>query len=114
MIENMIEGRPFLYQSMRQTVYHVAKEGVEVVQSWSSQEPIVAFVDGDKGDHEPEGTLVRHSVQLVVASSPKGAFGKWIKQLGHGSLITRLAIKLWSRKELFLTGLILVLFSTLS
>jgi hypothetical protein len=51
MIENMIEGRPFLYQ---------AKEGI----------------DGDKENYEPKGFLIRESVQLIVASPPKGVYRK--------------------------------------
>ncbi len=109
----MIEGRPFLFQATRGTVYHVAEKGVEVVQSWSSKEAIVAFVDGDMGDYEPDDILIRHSVQLIVASSPKGAYKKWTKQTGHASVVTRLAIKPWSREELSLAGFVLVLLSTL-
>jgi hypothetical protein len=107
----MIEGRPFLFQSMEKTVYHVTEGGVKEVPkdgSWDSREPIVALIDGDKGDYEPNEKLLRPSVQLVVASSPKGANQKWIKQTGHASFITTLAIKLWSRKELLLTGLVLL------
>ena len=47
-IENMIEGRPFLFQVIDGTIYHIAEKGVEAVQSWSSKERIEAFVDGDK------------------------------------------------------------------
>jgi len=66
-IENMIEGRPFLYQAIGGTVYHVAENGVEAVQSWSSQEIIVAFVDGDEGDYKPDEILLRRSVDLNVS-----------------------------------------------
>ncbi|KAH9964025.1 hypothetical protein BJV74DRAFT_303985 [Russula compacta] len=48
-------------------------------------------------------------VQLVVASSPKGADQGWIKQAGHGSIISSLVTKLWSLEELIRTGLILAL-----
>jgi hypothetical protein len=103
----MIEGSPFLYQSVDGTVYHVAEEGIQAVELWSSQEEIVAFVDGDKS-YDPKEILVDHSVQLIVASSPKGAHAKWIKQIGPGSSVTALVVKLWSDKELFLTGLALL------
>ena len=109
----MIEGRPFLYQTIGPVVFHVDEKGVEMVQSWSSQEPIVAYIDGDEGDSKPEGFLVCSTVQLVVASPPKGAYKKWTKQTGHATYITKLVTKLWSRKELFLTGLVLSLLSTL-
>ena len=112
MVEYMIEGRPFLFQSMENIVYHVAEKGVEVVQSWSSKERIVAFVDADhKNSHEPKRMLNRFTVQLVVASSPKVSSEKWIKQAGHGSCFNQLAINLWSQKELLITGLVLVLLS---
>ena len=49
-IENITEGRPFLYQAIGGTVvYHVAEKGVETVQSWSSEKTIVALVDGGEG-----------------------------------------------------------------
>jgi hypothetical protein len=49
MIENMIEGRPFLHQALSDVVYHVSENGVEEVWPWSSDkdETIVAFVDGE-------------------------------------------------------------------
>jgi hypothetical protein len=106
----MIEGRPFLYQAVRGTVYYVAEKGVEAVESWSTEETTVAFVDGDNG---PDEILLCRSVQLIVASSPKGAYQKWIKQTGHASFVTKLAVKLYSREELLLTGLVLALLSTL-
>jgi hypothetical protein len=111
MVEHMIEGRPFLFQSMEDTVYHVAEKGVEVVQSWSSKETIVAFFDGDsEKNHEPKRMLTRlSSVQLIVASSPKVSSEKWIKQAGDGSHFNRLAINLWSQEELLIAGLVLVL-----
>jgi hypothetical protein len=113
MIKKMIEGRPFLFQAVRGTVYHVSKKGVEVVQSWSSKETIVAFVDGDMGDYEPDNILIHRSVQLIVAASPQGAYKKWTKQTGHASVVTRLVIKPWSREELLLAGFVLALISTL-
>ncbi len=109
----MIEGRPFLYQAYEGTVYHVTEKGVEAVQSWSSKETIVAFVDDDGGEYGPKNFLIRRTVQLVVASSLEGAYLKWTKQTGHASFITQLAVKLWSHEELFLTGSVLSLLSIL-
>ena len=103
----MIEGHPFLYQPSKGTVIHVAKEGVEVVKSWSADGRIVAFVDGDELDYEPDHILRIPSVQLIVASSPKGANQRWIKQLGQGSFVTQLVVDLWSQEELLITGLVL-------
>ncbi|KAF8273634.1 hypothetical protein EI94DRAFT_1676237 [Lactarius quietus] len=107
LFELMIGGRPFLFQSNLGTVYHVTKESVEIIGSWSSPDPITAFIDGDKRDWEPSELVIRPSVQLIVAASPKVASQKWTKQTGHGSFISQFAIKLWSRKELLLTGLFL-------
>ena len=78
-IEIMIEGHPFLYRAIGGTVYHVSKKGVEAIQSWSSEEAIVAFIDGDKGDYEAKDFLIRREVQFIVVASPKGAFKKWTK-----------------------------------
>jgi hypothetical protein len=111
-IESMIEGRPFLYQTRTGTVYHVAENGVDAVQSWSSDEPIVAFVDGDKRDYEPDEIIQRRSVQIVVASFPSGINKRWMKQIS-GSFFTELVVKLWSPRELLLTGLVLALLSSL-
>jgi hypothetical protein len=114
-IENMIEGRPFLYQEAFGTVYHVAEKGVEVAKklSWSSNETIVAFVDGDES-FAPHYMLRHPPVQLIVASSPNEQNRNWIKQAGPGSFVTTLVVELWTQKEFLLTGLVLALFSTLN
>jgi hypothetical protein len=106
-IEYMIEGRPFLFQPDRGTVYHVANDGVNVVWSRPPDEAIVAFVDGDPEDFVPQKFLIHHSVQLIVASSPKVSSEKWIKQAGN--TVTQIATNLWSEKELLLTGSVLAL-----
>jgi len=107
-IEFLLAGRQFLYQPENAggTVYHVTKKGVEAIKSFSPLEsPIVLFVDGDSGDSEP---IISHpSVQIIVTSSPNGANHKWIKQAGRNTIIIKLATKLWSSRELFLTGLVL-------
>jgi hypothetical protein len=107
-IESLIAGRPFLYQTKGGTVYHVAQNGAAAIpSSWSPETHIVAFVDGDKGDCEPKGFLFSFLVQIIVASSPKGAYYRWIKQAGSNTIVTKLATSLWSPRELFLTGLVL-------
>ena len=107
MVEYMIEGRPFLYQAKAGAVYHVAEEGVEVAQSssWPSDETIVALVDGDAKDFALNDILNHHSVQLIVASSPKVENLDWIKQAGPAS-VTQLVVYLWTHKEVLLTGLV--------
>jgi len=101
----MIEGRPFLYQAKDGTVYHVHEKGVQPIESWSSNEDIVAFVDGDKEGYKPNNMLIpRRRVKIVLASSPKGANKPWMKDKGR---VTTLATTLWSPQELFLTGFVL-------
>jgi len=99
----MIEGRPFLYQACNRTVFYVNENGVEAIQSWPSNTDIVAFVDGDK-DYEPHDMLIMDRVQIILASSPKGAGAKWIRQEGY---IRTIACKLWSARELLIAGFVL-------
>src|SRR6266581_3875571 len=106
----MIEGRSFLYQDLDRTVYHINENGVQAIQSLSSDE-IVAFVDGDGESYEPSVMLLDDRVQIILASSPKGASGKWTKQVAD---VTVIATELWSPHELFLAGFVLgILLSTL-
>jgi hypothetical protein len=66
MIESMIEGRQFLFQTIEGTVYHIAKEGVvRVVHLWSSKNHIAAFVDADKENYIPSRLLYDHSVIIL-------------------------------------------------
>ena len=109
----MIEGRPFLYQGLDGKVYRVDEDGVQPIQYWSSDTGIVAFVDGDKKDHEPKPLLFHHNVQIIMASSPRSINSSWITQSNDG-LVTILIAKLWSARELFLAGFVLgLLLSTL-
>ena len=119
----MIEGRPFLYQAVKGALYYVDEKGFNAVRPksinadrpkyirpWSSKGPIAAFIDGDSTTYEPHlMALNDHSVQIIVASSLKGASSAqtWIKQLRSRRDLIRLTCKLWSPKELFVTGLVL-------
>ncbi len=110
--ECLIEGCPFLYQTKGGTVYHVAQNGVEAVRDWPLENPkthIMAFVDGDKGDCEPKEFLFYPSVQIIVATSPRGVNQKWVWQAesDYETIFAKLATDLWSPQELFLTGLVL-------
>ena len=105
-IESLIEGRPFLYQTSDRTVYHVTHAGVKEIQSsWSPEAHIVAFIDGDEADNAPKPFILNGKVQIIVASSPKVTNQKWIKQAAI-AVFTQLATSLWSAQELFLTGLV--------
>jgi len=109
----MIDGRQFLYQDIDRDVYHVSEGGVESIEQWTSTQRIVAFVDGDEGTYAPKRFLYHSCVQIIMAASPKGVNAKWIKQVPVGNTpVTKLTIKLWSPRELFLTGLILVLLAS--
>ena len=109
----MIDGCQFLFQDIDGIVYHVARKGVESIDQWPPTERIMAFIDGDGRDAAPRDFLYHPSVQIIIAACPRGANGKWIKQVPVGMItVTQLAIKLWSPRELFLTGLILVLLAS--
>ena len=100
----MIEGCPFLYQASDGTVYHVSENGVEAIQVWLSDEVIVAFVDGDEKNNDPKHMLRRDTVQIILATSPRGADRGWMKQVGG---VTTFVTELWSPRELFLAGSVL-------
>jgi hypothetical protein len=109
MVECIINSCPFLYQTMHGTVYHVSRT-VAVIDSWSSKEGITAFIDGDQtqpGSCVPKPFLLSRSIQIILASSPEGANQKWPKQLGNVGFVTKYITALWSRREFFLTGLVI-------
>jgi len=96
-------------------LYYVDKMNFNLVESfeshrpWSSEGRIVAFIDGDNAKTKPnEWALHDRSVQIIVASSPKGATSakEWIKDLLSQRGLITLTTNLWSRRELFVTGLV--------
>lgn len=96
-IEFLIAGRPFLYQTIEGNVYHVTQNGVEEIWSyWSPKTHIVAFVDGDKGESKPKCFLFQDSVQIIVVSYPEGANQRWIEKVGNFTIITKLATSLFA------------------
>jgi len=55
--------------------YHVNKNDVQAIWSYPDKH-IVAFVDDNKKGYEPQYMLtVNESLQIILASSPKGAGG---------------------------------------
>ena len=99
----MIEGCPFLFQDTDGIVYHVNENGVDLIWSWSSNEYIVAFIDGDYKNYESKRMICHDPVQIIMTSSPNGTTGDWVNQAGG---VTTLATDLWSFRELFLTGFV--------
>ena len=69
----------------------------------------MAFFDNDNDDKsQPKGFLLHSAVQIIVATSPRGAYRKWITQtMSSTTIFTKLAISRWSVSELFITGLVL-------
>ena len=100
----MIQGCPFLYQAPDGVVYSVNEGGVQAIQCWESEEGIVAFVDGNKGNYDPDYMLRIATVQIILASPPRGAYRDWMKRAG---VIKKLAFELWSPGELFIAGFVL-------
>ena len=94
-----------MYQASDRTVDRVSDNGVKVIQSWSSKEEILAFVDSDEENCDPKHMLRKHTVQITLASFPKVANRGWIKQVGRVNIV--LAIEPWSPREPFLAGFVL-------
>jgi len=108
----MIEGCPFLYQTSNGNVYSVNENGLHAIRSWSSDEDIVAFVDVGRNNYDDPNDILHHrTVQIILATSPRGANRRWIKRAGG---VTKLITELWSPRELFVAGFVLgFLLSTL-
>lgn len=102
----MIEGLPFLYQTIQGDIFHVA-DSLTLIKSWSSEEHIVAFVDTDTDYYTPKDILIDPVIQIVLTSSPRGSRQRWLKQ--YPKLVRMYVTDLWSPKELFLTGLVVSL-----
>ena len=100
----MIGGCPFLYQTSNGDVYSVNKNGLYAIQFWSSDKDIVAFVDVGRNNYDPNDMLHHPTVQIILATSLRGANWHWIKRAGG---ITKLITELWSPHELFVAGFVL-------
>jgi hypothetical protein len=102
----MIEGVPFLYQTIEGDVYHVA-DSVTLINKWSAKEYIVAFVDADTVSYAPNHILINPRIQIVLTSPPKSSKQQWMSQ--YGRLVTMYITDLWFPDEFFLTGLVISL-----
>ncbi|KIL62166.1 hypothetical protein M378DRAFT_166004 [Amanita muscaria Koide BX008] len=105
MIKYMLDGIPFLYQSIDGIVYHVYRDGVETIESWKSSKSIVAFVDADGNKNTPQWFIQRKCVQFILASSPTGASPRWFKQIAD--FMVEQILELWTPCEFYVTGIFL-------
>jgi hypothetical protein len=104
-IESLLAGRAFIFQTFEGAVYHVS-DTVSQIESWTSDKHITAYVDVDMGSFAPQSFLRCNPIQIVAASSPAGAEDGWLKQGDALWSVTRLAVDLWSASELFSTGFV--------
>lgn len=83
----------------------LSRRWIGLINSWSLEEPIVAFVDADvdTDSYAPKDVLIGSRIQLVIISPPKSWNQKWTTQ--YGTLVKLYITDLWSAQELFLTGL---------
>jgi hypothetical protein len=79
---SMIEGVPFLYQTIQGHVYHVA-DSITLIKSWWPEELIVALVDADTASYAPKDFLNHELIQIVLTSSPKGLKQPWMSQYAN-------------------------------
>lgn len=106
MVRSMINGEPFLYQSLRGTVYHVS-DTITAITSWSSRSgSIVAYIEADEKNFEPQMFIRRPQIKIIAASSPRGTDQLWMKQMGYPLTF---ATALWTDTELFVTGFVIPL-----
>jgi hypothetical protein len=105
----IFKGHSFVYQTKDRVVYQVSPNSVELIRlPWLLHTPIVTFIDGDEGNSKPMCFLFNHDrVKIILTTFPRGAYQKWLKQIGQMTVFTKLATRLWSPHELFLTGLVL-------
>jgi len=105
MIEYMLKGHPFWYQTIDGNVYYIT-DTIISVSSLLLQETIVAFVDANSESYAPVPTLINPHIQLVLASSPKGAKQRWLKQNPSGRFVIKYASTLWNPRKFFIMGLV--------
>jgi hypothetical protein len=109
MVRSMINGEPFLYQSLRGIVYHVSNT-ITAINSWRSRSGnIVAYVDADEKKFEPQMFIRDPLVKIIAASSPSGTNQPWLTQMGNIGFPLTFAIALWTDSELFVTGFVISL-----
>ena len=108
-IGSMIDGKPFLYQSLGGTVYHVSDIVTTITSLPSGSEEIVAYVDADEKKFEPQMFLRHERVKIIAASSPSGTHQPWLTQMGNTGFPLTFATALWTDRELFVAGFVISL-----
>ena len=109
MIWSMINGEPFLYQSLGGTVYHVSDIVTTITSLPSGPADIVAYVDANEKKFEPQMFIRRPWIKIIAASSPSGTDQPWLKQMGNIGFPLTFATALWTDTELFITGYVISL-----
>jgi hypothetical protein len=109
----MLAGTRCLFQPIRNEkheniVYLITESSIEVINSWST-ERIVAFFDADGPSSRPAQFIIdSRYIKIVGACPPNIADEQWTTKMGNGAVLNRIVTTLWSRKELFLTGWVIV------
>lgn len=112
LIQSMLAGTRCLFQPIRNekhenTVYLIAESSIEVVNSWST-EGVVAFFDADGPSPRPAQFIIdNHYIKIIGACLPNVADEKWTTKMGNGAVLNRIVTTLWSRQELYITGMFL-------
>lgn len=111
LIQSILAGTRCLYQTIPTerdgNPVYLIDSFIKVVESWPN-EHITAFFDADGPSSRPAEFLLNHLfVKIIAACSPNNAFQQWIKKPVCPTWVSRRITTLWSRKELFLTGMFL-------
>ena len=115
-IESLIAGRPFLYQTRNGTVHLVNDRGVKLIQSRLSPKnaPIVGFVDGDWRTHTHGGRLCTGycGISTKCHRSKVDRSNKYPPTINDKlfTKLAKLAVDQWWLRELFVAGLVLAPF----
>lgn len=106
MIEHIISGSPFIYQSPDGNAYTVSTTCTKVGTSWPEiRSPITAFIDIDKNKFSIHPFLKNKDIRLILAASPNAIYNARNPDISpeNAALIIT---KLWTPQEIFVTGFV--------
>ncbi|KIK03233.1 hypothetical protein K443DRAFT_5495 [Laccaria amethystina LaAM-08-1] len=112
LIQSMVAGTRCLFQPIpnernENTVYLISESSIKITNSWST-ERITVFFDADGPSCRPAQFIIDNRfIKIVGACSPAIEEQKWTSRLASGAILSRIVTTLWSRQELFLTGMFL-------